>query len=146
MTFQVPLDPREERRARNVGWATTILSAVLVALIAYLGYAAWVGSDRLVNPEPSHVCRLPSAFGWAYQAINYDQTSDAELAAEADPDNCTVVGQPAGTELTATGRVGHRPDGPDRDPGPRSRQQQERAPAAGRSAAHRLQPRPLRPA
>jgi pimeloyl-ACP methyl ester carboxylesterase len=101
MTFQVPLDPREERRARNVGWATTILSAVLVALIAYLGYAAWVGSDRLVNPEPSDVCRLPSAFGWAYQAINYDQASDAALAAEADPDNCAAVGQPAGTELTA---------------------------------------------
>jgi pimeloyl-ACP methyl ester carboxylesterase len=101
MTFQVPLDPREERRARNVGWATTILSAVLVGLIAYMGYAAWVGSDRLVHPEPSRVCRLPSAFGWAYQAINYDQASDAALATEADPDNCASVGQPAGTALTA---------------------------------------------
>lgn len=101
MTFQVPLDPREERRARNVGWATTILSIVLVALIAYLGYAAWVGSERLVNPEPSGVCRLPSAFGWSYEAINYDQASDAALANEPNPDQCASVGQPAGTDLTA---------------------------------------------
>jgi pimeloyl-ACP methyl ester carboxylesterase len=79
----------------------TILSAVLVALLAYLGYAAWVGSDRLVNPTPSRVCRLPSALGWTYQAINYDQASDAALAAEVDPDNCTVAGQPAGTDLMA---------------------------------------------
>ena len=92
MTFQVPLDPREERRARNVGWATTILSGVLVALIAYLGYAAWVGSDELVHPAPSRVCRLPSAFGWTYEAINYDQASDAALAAEPNPDDCAATG------------------------------------------------------
>ena len=102
MAFQVPLDPREERRARNVGWAMTILSAILVALLAYLGYAAWVGSERLVNPAASHVCRLPSAYGWSYQAINYDQASDAALAAEPDPDNCTAAGQPAGTDLVAS--------------------------------------------
>jgi pimeloyl-ACP methyl ester carboxylesterase len=102
MAFQVPLDPREERRARNVGWAMTILSVILVGLLAYLAYAAWVGSDRLVNPESSHVCRLPSAYGWAYQAINYDQASDATLAAEPDPDNCTAVGQAAGTDLVAS--------------------------------------------
>jgi pimeloyl-ACP methyl ester carboxylesterase len=101
MTFQVPLDPREQRRARNVGIATTVLSGVLVALLAYLAYAAWVGSDRLVNPASSRVCRLPSALGWSYQAINYDQASDAALASEADADNCASVGQPAGTELMA---------------------------------------------
>ncbi len=101
MAFQVPVDPREERRARNVGWATTILSGVLVALLAYLGYAAWVGSDQLVHPEHSRVCRLPSSFGWAYEAINYDQSTDAALAAEADPDNCADVGQPAGTNRVA---------------------------------------------
>jgi uncharacterized protein len=102
MAFQMPMDPREERRARNVRWAMTILSAVLVALLAYLGYAAWVGSERLVDPEASRVCRLPSAYGWPYQAINYDQASDAGLAAEPDLDNCTAVGQPAGTDLVAS--------------------------------------------
>lgn len=99
MTFQVPVDPREERRARNVGWATTILSGALVALLAYLAYAGFAGSDELVHPEPSHVCRLPSALGMTYQAINYDQASDAALAAEPDPDNCVARGQAAGTEL-----------------------------------------------
>ena len=98
----MPMDPREERRARNVGWVMTILSIILVALLAYLGYAAWVGSERLVDPEASRVCRLPSAYGWSYQAINYDQASDAALAAEPDPDNCTAVGQPAGTDLVAS--------------------------------------------
>lgn len=95
----MPVDAREARRARNVGWATTILSGVLVGLLAYLTYAAFVGSDQLVHPDRSRVCRLPSALGWPYEAINYDQASDAALAAEPDPDNCASDGQPAGTAL-----------------------------------------------
>ena len=96
----MPVDAREARRARNVGWATTILSGVLVGLLVYLTYGAFVGSDQLVHPEKSRACRLPSALGWPYEAINYDQASDAALAAEPDPDNCASVGQPAGTALT----------------------------------------------
>jgi pimeloyl-ACP methyl ester carboxylesterase len=96
----MPVDAREARRARNVGWATTILSGVLVGLLAYLTYGAFVGSDQLVHPERSRVCRLPSALGWTYEAINYDLASDAALAAEPDPDNCASEGQPAGTALT----------------------------------------------
>jgi pimeloyl-ACP methyl ester carboxylesterase len=101
MAFQLPVDPREERRARYVGWATTILSMVFVGLLAYLGYAAWVGSERLINPDPSRICRLPSSHGWAYEAINYDQSTDAALAAESSPDDCASAGQPAGTDLVA---------------------------------------------
>lgn len=101
MAFQLPVDPREERRARYVRWATTILTGVMIGLLAYLGYAAVEGSDQLVHPDRTRVCRLPSALGWEYQAINYDQASDAALAAEPDPFNCASVGQPAGTELVA---------------------------------------------
>jgi pimeloyl-ACP methyl ester carboxylesterase len=105
MAFQVPVDPRAERRARNVGWATTILSAVLIGLIAYLAYAGFQGSDQLVHPERSRDCRLPTALGMAYEAINYDITSDAALAAEPDPASCTAEGQPAGTALVTSDGV-----------------------------------------
>lgn len=84
-----------------VGWATFLLVAVMIGLLAYLGYAAFEGSDQLVHPDHSRVCRLPSALGWEYQAINYDQASDAALAAEADPLACASVGEPAGTDLMA---------------------------------------------
>lgn len=84
-----------------VGWATFLLVAVMIGLLAYLGYAAFEGSDQLVHPDQSRVCRLPSALGWEYQAINYDQASDAALAAEADPLACASVGEPAGTDLMA---------------------------------------------
>jgi pimeloyl-ACP methyl ester carboxylesterase len=101
MAFQMPLDPREARRARVVGWATFLLVAILIGLLAYLGYAGFEGSDQLVHPDHSRICRLPSALGWEYQAINYDQASDAALATEADPLDCASVGQAAGTDLTA---------------------------------------------
>lgn len=104
MAFQVPVDPRDARRARNVGWATTILSGVLIGVIAYLAFVGFQGSEQLVHPVASRNCLLPSAMGWAYEAINYDQASDAALAAEPDPANCTAQGAPAGTALvTADG-------------------------------------------
>jgi fermentation-respiration switch protein FrsA (DUF1100 family) len=102
MAFQLPVDPREARRARYVNWATTILMGVMLGLLAYLGYGAVVGSEGLVHPEHSRTCRLPSDLGWAYVAINYDQASDAALAEAADPYDCPSVGQPAGTALTAS--------------------------------------------
>lgn len=84
-----------------MGWATFILVGIMVALLAYLAYAGFEGSDQLVHPDPSRICRLPSALGWEYEAINYDQSSDADLAGEADPFNCASAGQPAGTDLVA---------------------------------------------
>lgn len=98
----MPVEPREARRARMVGWATFLLVAVMIGLLAYLGYAGFEGSDQLVHPDRSRVCRLPSALGWDYQAINYDQASDAALAAEADPLACASVGEPAGSDLMAS--------------------------------------------
>jgi pimeloyl-ACP methyl ester carboxylesterase len=102
MAFQVPVDPREERRARNVGWATTILSAVLIGLLAYLAFVGFQGSDQLVHPNQSRNCRLPSAVGMAYEAINYNQATDATLAAEPDPTDCASTGEAAGTALVTS--------------------------------------------
>jgi pimeloyl-ACP methyl ester carboxylesterase len=105
MAFQVPVDPREERRARNVGRAMAILSGLLIGLVVYLSFAGFVGSAELVNPPPSAVCRLPSSLGMAYEAINYDIASDAALASEPDPDHCATDGQPAGESLMTSDGV-----------------------------------------
>ncbi len=97
----MPVDPKEARRTRLAGWTTTALVGVLIGLLVYLAYGGYAGSDQLVHPTASSVCELPSALGWSYEAINYDQSTDAALAAEPDPQNCTATGQPAGTALTA---------------------------------------------
>jgi pimeloyl-ACP methyl ester carboxylesterase len=105
MAFQVPVDAREERRARNVGLAMAILSGLLIGLLVYLSFAGFVGSDELVNPRASAVCRLPSSLGMTYEAINYDIASDAALASEPDADHCATDGQPAGTALVTSDGV-----------------------------------------
>ena len=97
----MPVDPREARRSRLAGWTTTALVGVLIGLIVYFAYGGYAGSDELVHPTSSTNCELPSARGWSYEAINYDQATDAVLAAEPDPQRCTATGQPAGTALTA---------------------------------------------
>src|SRR4249919_2793649 len=101
MAFEMPVDPREKRRARLAGWATTALVGVLIGLVVYLAYGGFAGSDQLVHPVSSSDCELPSARGWSYEAINYDQSTDAALASEPDPENCASAGQPAGAALTA---------------------------------------------
>jgi pimeloyl-ACP methyl ester carboxylesterase len=101
MAFEMPVDPREARRTRLAGWAATALVIVLIGLLVYLAYAGFTGSDQLVHPTSSTDCELPSALGWSYEAINYDQSTDAVLAAEPDPQNCTATGQAAGTALQA---------------------------------------------
>jgi pimeloyl-ACP methyl ester carboxylesterase len=101
MSFKLPVDPREERRARYWQWASLALSGTLVALLVYLAYGAWTGSEELVHPERASVCRLPASLGWTYVAINYDQATDAALAAEPDADHCSALGQAAGSALVA---------------------------------------------
>lgn len=97
----MPVDPREARRARLAGWTTTAIVGVLIGLLVYLAYGGYSGSEQLVHPEASADCELPSARGWSYEAINYDQSTDAVLAAEPDPQHCASAGQPAGVALTA---------------------------------------------
>lgn len=97
MPFELPPDPSTARRARVTRWVSFAFAAVLVALVTYFGYVGYEGSRQLTEPPtPTADCRTPATLGWAYEAINYDAASDAELSAEADPKACARQGAPAG--------------------------------------------------
>ena len=106
MPFELPPDPRTERRNRITRWVSLVLAALLVVLVAYLGYVGYEGSRQLTDPPaPTTDCRTPATLGWTYEAINYDIATDSELAAEPDPEHCTRQGTAAGDEVGA-GEVG----------------------------------------
>lgn len=107
MTFQMPVDPRTERRARIGRWVTFTLAVLLLLLVVYFGYLGFEGSRQLVDaPTHSTDCRTPAAMGWRYEAINYDIEADAALNDQEDPTDCPMQGEPAGDEVTGPGRVG----------------------------------------
>lgn len=107
MPYELPPDPRAERRSRIVGRVTFAISAVLVALVAYFGYIGYEGSGQLTDaPNRSGDCRTPAAFGWTYEAVNYDIASDDVLASEPDPTDCSTRGAAAGDAVTGPGGVG----------------------------------------
>lgn len=67
----------------------------LVALVGYLGWIGFDGSQPFAAHDRSGDCRTPaSEFGWSYQAINYDMATD-----RAD---CPRFAQAAGSKLTAS--------------------------------------------
>ena len=106
MPYELPPDPSTARRARVTRWASFAFAALLVALVAYLAYVGYEGSRQLSDaPTASTDCRTPATMGWAYEAVNYDIATDAELAAEADPAACARQGAPAGDQVTV-GEVG----------------------------------------
>jgi fermentation-respiration switch protein FrsA (DUF1100 family) len=84
-----------------------VLVALLIGLLAYLGYVGFVGSGQLVNPpSPSADCRTPAiAYGWIYEAINYDASSDVTLADFPDPEHCPRQGAKAGDDLLTSDGV-----------------------------------------
>ena len=101
MPYELPPDPSTGRRTRITRWVSFVLAGLLVALVAYLGYVGYEGSRQLSDPPaPTADCRTPATLGWAYEAINYDITTDAELAAEPDPESCTRQGALAGDAVT----------------------------------------------
>lgn len=106
MPWQPPqepvLDPAAERHSRITQRLTFAVVAILVALVAYLGYVAWEGSRQLVEPTHSADCRTPALMGWAYEAINYDIATDASLGAEPDPVSCVTPPTPAGDALVTS--------------------------------------------
>jgi uncharacterized protein len=101
MPWQPP-QPSRGPRARAQAWTTFLVAALLVALLAYLGYFAFEGS-RLITAHvaPSRDCRTPALLEWAYEPVNYDGDADALLADEIDPLWCTRLGPPAGDRLVA---------------------------------------------
>lgn len=106
MPYELPTDPSTERRTRLTRWVSFAFAAVLVGLVAYFAYVGYEGSRQLTDPPtPTADCRTPATMGWAYEAINYDIATDAELAAEADPKECARQGAPAG-DAVAVGDVG----------------------------------------
>jgi pimeloyl-ACP methyl ester carboxylesterase len=106
MPYELPPDPSTERRTRLARWLSFAFAAALVALVAYFAYVGYEGSRQLTDPPtPAADCRTPATLGWAYEALNYDIATDAELAAEADPTACAGQGAPAGDALVS-GDVG----------------------------------------
>lgn len=103
----MPTDPKRERRARITRWVSFGCAVILVVLVAYFAYIGWEGSRQLADaPSHSTDCRTPAFFGWAYEAINYDIDTDANLNDQQDPTDCTHQGDPAGNDVTGPGSVG----------------------------------------
>lgn len=76
---------------------------ILVAVAAYMAYAAYEGSRLLVLPtDVSRDCTTPAQMGWDYEAINYDRAGDLRLADDnrGHMDSCTDQGS-AGGEVAA---------------------------------------------
>jgi pimeloyl-ACP methyl ester carboxylesterase len=75
----------------------------LVLLVAYLAYVGFQGSQVFGAHDRSGDCRTPSsAFGWSYEAINYDLASDHDLDAFPDRTDCPRAGEAAGSAVTAS--------------------------------------------
>ncbi len=102
MSFELPPDPRTERRTRITQRVSLVFAALLVALIAYFAYVGYEGSRQLTDaPNPSIDCRTPATLGWEYEAINYDIETDAALGQEDDATSCAAQGA-AGNDLTSS--------------------------------------------
>jgi fermentation-respiration switch protein FrsA (DUF1100 family) len=106
MAFQLPPDPKTERRTRISGWVSFAVALLFLGLLAYLGYVAYEGSRQLTDaPNDTTDCRTPALLGWAYEAINYEIETDAALGAEEDPEDCAAQGAAAGDALTGPGGI-----------------------------------------
>jgi len=106
MPFELPVDPRQERRAPITRWLGTAFGVLLVVLVLYFGYVGYEGSRQLTNADTDSTdCRTPSTLGWLYEAINYPIGSDALLAEQPDQAACTSRGARPGGEIVGPGGV-----------------------------------------
>jgi pimeloyl-ACP methyl ester carboxylesterase len=98
--YELPSLRRADRRALIGRWVTFALVALLVVLLVYLAYVGFAGSEQVVEPGRSRDCRTPSlAYGWEYEAINYQITGDLPLADLPDPTECDIEPAMAGDSL-----------------------------------------------
>ena len=89
------------RRTQIWRWVSFAMALALVAVVVYLGWVGFQGSSLFGEQSRGGDCRTPaSAFGWDYQAVNYDIAADRALDAYADRENCPSSGEPAGAALT----------------------------------------------
>jgi pimeloyl-ACP methyl ester carboxylesterase len=104
-----------EPRAVSRRWWTVTLALVIACVLGLAGYVgyAFARSGEYLTQAGEGDCRTPSfAYGWTYEAINYDQADDARLLARhPDPLHCSQdnvqangpdQGQPAGTEVMSS--------------------------------------------
>ena len=104
--FEPPTDPRQARRTAIWRLVSFVMAISLVGLVAYLAYVGYDGSQVFGAHSRSGDCRTPaSAFGWPYEAINYDLASDSELDALPDRTACPAPGEAAGGDLTTADGV-----------------------------------------
>ncbi len=104
--FEPPPDPRQARRTAIWRLVSFVMALSLVVLVAYLAYVGYDGSQTFGAHARSGDCRTPaSAFGWSYEAINYDRASDQDLEAFSDRTDCPRAGEAAGTALVAADGV-----------------------------------------
>jgi pimeloyl-ACP methyl ester carboxylesterase len=101
---------RESAHRRRSGRGQILLAVVAIGVLAFSGYCGYVavtGSDRLVAAYVSRDCTTPAdpAYGWAYEAINYDPADDLRVIAEnPDTTDCEHPGIDAGEAVvTADG-------------------------------------------
>ena len=107
MPYELPPDPRSERRSRIGGRIAFVASLVLVVLVVYFAYVGYEGSRQLTDaPTPSRACGTPATLGWDYEAVNYDVAGDEVLTSEPDPMACDVRGATAGDAVSGPGGVG----------------------------------------
>jgi pimeloyl-ACP methyl ester carboxylesterase len=107
MPYELPPDPSSERRSRIAGRIAFVASILLIVLVAYFAYVGFEGSRQLTDaPDPSRDCRTPAAFGWAYEAVNYDLAGDEALLAEPDAIDCAGESAAAGSAVTGPGEIG----------------------------------------
>ena len=100
--YEPPPDPRQARRTAIWRLVSFLMALSLVVLVAYLAYVGYDGSQVFGAHARSGDCRTPaSAFGWSYEAINYDLASDQQLDAFPDRTDCPSPGEAAGGDLTA---------------------------------------------
>jgi pimeloyl-ACP methyl ester carboxylesterase len=77
------------------------MALALALLVVYLGWVGYQGSLLFAANDRAGDCRTPtSAFGWSYEAINYEISSDRDLESFADRLSCPNQGQAAGEDLT----------------------------------------------
>jgi uncharacterized protein len=83
--------------------------AALVVPVGYSGVILAIGPNMFMHPDRSADCRTPVfAYGWAYEAINYDIAGDAALApSQGTKDGstswtCGGTPAPAGTEVVTS--------------------------------------------
>ena len=104
--FEPPPDPRQARRTAIWRFVSSVMAISLVVLVAYLAYVGYDGSLAFGAHPRTGDCRTPaSAFGWSYEAINYDIASDRDLDSIPDRTDCPRPGEAAGGDLIAADGV-----------------------------------------